>query len=226
MLQYDDIVLQVIDRLKVVFPQTGPSPIVVKIAPAMENAQKEIENFFLSVEQSKILVTYSGNEVEGGRQVSDWIKTLGETSQFLSHTIEVHICSKKYMGITVGNPVNSMLKLMWGARVGLQGLYMYERDNTGAVKLNDALARASASGMFFVETLIDRNYVGGIVATVRFQLMEMTAQDSLISAEAIWGQYKEITFEEYAQQDGTTPSTEGSPTSVETTVPVPVPEEE
>ena len=321
-LRYDDIVLQVKERLEAVIPQ-GPPKIANVVM--MENPAKQIESFFnKSSEQSQILITYSGNAAEGYKHVEAYILTLNENTQVITHTIEVHICTKLYMLAEAGNipsntanSENTMLRLMWLVRTALIGLKMYDRDHgssaaatiqvttpassgdtlagmlAGSVQLfsdtytfvadsviasevqiatwinsnsyvtgftatgsggmltviappgasinsatitvgaitgdiqfdnstpfaggidptfaliKDQMHEVSNGGMFLIESFVDRNYPG-VVCVVRFNLMEVIPQAEDINPAEIWGQYKEITLQEYSQQNGETPNISGS----------------
>lgn len=213
-LQYDDIVNQVVTRLEAVIPQ---SPKRLAQIEYMQNGQAQIAGFFKSQERGKIMVTYSGNNVEGGRDISDYGKSLNETTQDLTHTIEVHICSKYFM-----RPANhtgddaSILKLSWLVRRALTGLHFFQRDNAGALRTG-AEWLACEKAMFHIETIFDRNYEGsGAVAICRFQVMERIPQDEALLPEAIYGTYQEIHLQEYAQQTGDIENIGGEP-NTETT---------
>ncbi len=193
-LQYDDIVLQVVDRLRKVIPQQ-PKP-VARIA-VMQSFQKDLEAFYQSQETSKILVTYSGNSSEGGRAGSDFVKTIGRNSQYLAHTIEVHICAKQFMYDSLNSLPDTMLRLMWSVRAGLVGLKFYRRDAQRKVLLNDPDA-VQTEGMFSIDTTIDRQVEGKIIAGIRFQVLEMVPEMDDVNPEIIWGTYQEIKIEEYS----------------------------
>lgn len=205
-LQFDDIVMQVIARLKRVIPQGSagppPTPKVANIIP-MEKAQEQIDTFFQnSQEQSQILVTYSGNEGEGGRNVTDYQNTLNETTQRIAHTIEIHICTRRYMFEDLTKPGNTMLRLMWTVRAALTGLKMYARDESGAV-IYDEMSKQT-EGMFLIESYPHQNFPG-TVSVCRFQCIEVVMQDDDIAPETIWGMYQEIDLQEFSQADGQTP---------------------
>ena len=178
----------------------------------MENAQKQIAAFFQSQDQSKVMVTYSGNTAEGGREAKDYVKSLNENVQELGHTIEVHICAKKYMNEDITKPGNTMLRLMFAVRMGLVGLKFYNRDNTGAVNKDEPLTER----MFLIESFFNENYEAGTVAVVRFQVKETVPEDDTINPDVIWGLYRQFDFEEYSEKDGDVPNVSGTPTSEST----------
>lgn len=207
-IQYDDIIYQVIDRLKIVFPQTPAK--VAEIKP-MANYQSDIDDFIRSSEIPKILVTYSGNTSEGGREVSDYVVTNNDNVQKMGHTIEVHICTKGFMApdYVASKTMNGMmLKMMHVARAGLVGLKFYGREADVVVKKNEY---ELTEGTFHLESYIDRSHQGAWIAVCRFQVMEIIPEAEDLNAEEIWFQYKEITLEEYSQADGQTPNISGSP---------------
>lgn len=210
-LQFDDIVLQVSDRLKAVIPT-----IAAKIEP-MRNAQEDIEKFFQSKEQSKIMVCYSGGNAEGGRQVSDFQHTLGDITQRMAHTIEVHVCARKFLNDNLAEE-GTLLRLLWAVRASLVGLHMYWRDNDGVVLLGDPMQIASDSGLFWIETIIDRERQGGVYAVARFQIMETVSSNPDLAPETIWGTYQEITLEGYSGQVGNTLDNSGEAPTETTTV--------
>lgn len=196
-MQYDDMVLQVVDRLKKVIPAT-PKPIA-SIVP-MRSYQKDIQEFFNSVEQSRLLVTYSGSDAEGGRHANDFVKTLGENVQYQAHMIEVHICSKRYMYDVLNGDQATMLRLIWTIRAGLTGMKFYQRDSNGVVLTG--WEYAATERMFHIQTVFDRSYDNMVVGTVRFQVLEVVPEAEDVEPDLIWGQYKEITIEEYSQENG------------------------
>lgn len=207
-LQYDDIVQQVVARLQAVIPQT---PVKVAKIVVMENFQKQLGDFLNSAEQSKILVTYSGSTAEGGRALDDFTKTLKGNTQQISHTIEAHICTKRYMTETLSDTPNTMLRLMWTVTAALNGLKMFQR-LVGVVQYGKD-EYALTEGMIYLETLIDRSFEGMIVAVVRFQIMEMIPEAEELNAEQIWGTYQEITIQEYSNEDGEEEDDSGNPTT-------------
>ena len=155
MMQFDDIVLQVVNRLQSVIPQGNDAlgaPKVAAIMP-MQNPALDIETWFNSSQETQLMVTYSGNAAEGYKHVEAYIQTLKENTQYKSHTIEVHICSKIYMQAGPNNTLvetpaskNNMLRLMWVTEVALRGLKMYARDNgTSAISETD-VATPAANG--------------------------------------------------------------------------------
>lgn len=209
-LKYDDIVLQTVARLLQIIPQGSPAapptPAVPKVAAIsiMSNPQKAIADFFKGQEISQIMVTYSGNQAEGGRDLADFFRVNSEVAQKMAHTVEVHICANKYMNNGIGGPQNTILGLMWLVGVALIGLRFYRRDDSGNILSGEQ--NAQTGGMFLIESFVDRNEDGGVVVSCRFQVMEMVSQDVVLSAEQIWGTYQQITFQEYSQANGDSPN--------------------
>lgn len=200
-MQYDDMVLQVVERLKKAIPDR-----VAPVALKMVNSQEDLEAFYLSAEKPKIMVTWSGMTAEGGREAKDFVKSMSDNDQYEGHTIEVHVCAKRFM-YEAGALNDSILKLVWIVRRALTGLSFYPRDTTGAVvKYDDyGVSQAQTNGMFHMETLIDRQYKGVIVGIVRMQVLEMITIDEEINPDMIWGVYKDIILQEYRGTAGGDP---------------------